>query len=374
MMKMTRYIALLVIVLIPLYADFAKLGTSGAQFLKIGVGRGAAMGEAFVAVVDDASATYWNPAGLAGIMSRQVSLQHNEWIADIRHEYLTVALPLGTFGTMGISVTALTMGEMEILTVDDPNTTIREDTGTGEYFNAADFAVGFSFGRMFTDRLAAGVTIKAVQEIVWDMSATGIAADFGIHYNTGWQGLRIGASMHNFGADIKFTGRQIDIGMAPEYPDNDNPLEYDEVPISYRTSPFSLPLLFRFGLAFNPIENDASRLTVALDLNHPNDNYETINLGLEYGYLNTVFLRVGYKAYLNLDYLKAMTGGEPTFDDEGEIVSYEWGEDTWEMLNNLTAGVGFNLKAGTMGIRVDYAYMNKGILNATHRIGLTLGF
>jgi hypothetical protein len=374
MMKMTRYIALLVIVLIPLYADFAKLGTSGAQFLKIGVGRGAAMGEAFVAVVDDASATYWNPAGLAGIMSRQVSLQHNEWIADIRHEYLTVALPLGTFGTMGISVTALTMGEMEILTVDDPNTTIREDTGTGEYFNAADFAVGFSFGRMFTDRLAAGVTIKAVQEIVWDMSATGIAADFGIHYNTGWQGLRIGASMHNFGADIKFTGRQIDIGMAPEYPDNDNPLEYDEVPISYRTSPFSLPLLFRFGLAFNPIENDASRLTVALDLNHPNDNYETINLGLEYGYLNTVFLRVGYKAYLNLDYLKAMTGGEPTFDDEGEIVSYEWGEDTWEMLNNLTAGVGFNLKAGTMGIRVDYAYMNKGILNATHRIGLTLLF
>jgi hypothetical protein len=375
MMKMTRYIALLlVIVLVPLYADFAKLGTSGAQFLKIGVGRGAAMGEAFVAVVDDASATYWNPAGLAGMTNREVSFQHNEWIADIRHDYLTVALPLGTFGTMGISVTALTMGEMEILTVDDPNTTIREDTGTGEYFNAADFAVGFSFGRMFTDRLAAGVTIKAVQEVVWDMSATGIAADFGIHYNTGWQGLRIGASMHNFGADIKFTGRQLDIGMEPEYPDNDNPLDYDEVPISLRTSPFPLPLLFRFGLAFNPIENDASRLTVALDLNHPNDNYETLNLGLEYGYLNTVFLRLGYKAYLNLDYLKAMTGGEPTFDDEGEIVSYEWGDDTWEMLNNMTAGVGFNLRAGTMGIRVDYAYMNKGILNATHRLGLTLLF
>jgi hypothetical protein len=371
-MKMTRYIALLVIVLVPLYADFAKLGTSGAQFLKIGVGRGAGMGEAFVAVVDDASATYWNPAGLAGITNREVSLQHNEWIADIRHEYLTVALPLGTFGTMGISVTALTMGEMEILTVDDPSTAIREDTGTGEYFNASDFAVGFSFGRMFTDRLAAGVTIKAVQELVWDMSATGIAADFGIHYNTGWHGLRIGASMHNFGADIKFTGRQLDIGIEPVYPDS--ALEYDEVPGSFRSSPFPLPLLFRFGLAFNPIENDASRLTVAIDLNHPNDNYETINLGLEYGYLNTVFLRAGYKAYLNLDYLKAMTGGDPTFDDEGDIVSYEWGDDTWELLNNLTAGVGFNLKAGTMGIRVDYAYMNKGILKATHRIGLTLLF
>jgi long-subunit fatty acid transport protein len=121
-----KYIALLVVVcLMPLHADFAKLGTSGAQFLKIGVGRGAAMGEAFVAVADDASATFWNPSGLATVTAREVSFYHNEWIADVRHEYLSAAFPLGGFGTMGVSITALTMGEMEILTVDDPNTTIR---------------------------------------------------------------------------------------------------------------------------------------------------------------------------------------------------------------------------------------------------------
>lgn len=371
-MKLTRYIGLLLIFLLPLYADFAKLGTSGAQFLKIAVGRGAAMGEAFVAVVDDASATYWNPSGLAAVTNRQITLQHNEWIADIKHDYLAVALPLGTFGTMGISLTALTMGEMEILTVDDPSTSIREDTGTGEYFGASDFAVGFSFGRMFTDRLSAGVTIKAIQEMVWDMSATGIAADFGILYNTGFKGLRIAATISNFGGDIRFSGRQLDVGAEPDY---GNPLDYDDIPVSFRTSPFPLPLIFRFGIAFNPIENEASRLTVALDLNHPNDNYETINLGLEYGYLNTVFLRAGYKAYLNMDYMKAMTGGEPIVDTTtNEITGYEWGDRTEWLFNNLTAGVGFNLKAGDMAFRVDYAYMNKGILKATHRLGLTLGF
>jgi hypothetical protein len=202
MMRLSKYTALLLVLLVPLYADFAKLGTSGAQFLKIGVGRGAAMGEAFVAVADDASATYWNPSGLGHIDKRLVSLHHNEWIADIRHDYLSIVLPLGGFGTMGISLTALTMGKMEVLTVDDPNTTVREDTGTGRYFNASDYCIGFSFGRMFTDRLSAGLSVKAVQQTVWDMSAAGVAADFGIHYNTGFKGLRIAAAMSNFGGDI----------------------------------------------------------------------------------------------------------------------------------------------------------------------------
>ena len=169
-MRTSKYIPLILILLlaVPLYADFAKLGTSGAQFLKIGVGRGAAMGEAFVAVSDDAAATYWNPSGLGLLTNREVTFQHNEWIADIRHEYLSVILPFGSFGTMGISLTVLTMGSMEYLAVDDPNTTIREDTGTGTFFNASDFALAFSFGRMFTDRLSAGVSVKAIQEMIWD--------------------------------------------------------------------------------------------------------------------------------------------------------------------------------------------------------------
>ena len=105
-MRILKYTCVLLLFLSPLYADFAKLGTSGAQFLKIGIGRGAAMGEAFVAVADDASATFWNPSGLGTITHREISFYHNEWIADIRHEYLAVILPLSNFGTMGISLTA----------------------------------------------------------------------------------------------------------------------------------------------------------------------------------------------------------------------------------------------------------------------------
>ena len=368
-----RYLALLLVVcLLPLHADFAKLGTSGAQFLKIGVGRGTAMGEAFVAIADDASATFWNPSGLATVTMREISFYHNEWIADVRHEYLAAAFPLGGFGTMGVSITALSMGEMEVLTVDDPNTTIREDTGTGTYFNASDYAVGVSFGRMFTDRLAAGVTFKAVQEQVWNMTATGVAMDFGIHYNTGLMGLRLAAAMNNFGTDISYSGRNLEFASNP-YPGS--PVYYELLPSQLRTTPYPLPLMFRFGVAFDPIANENSRLTVALDLNHPNDNYETINLGFEYGYLNTLFLRVGYKAYTNMEYLRAMSGGEPVLDTLEDRVTYpDWGDDFMMMMNNLSAGVGFHLRPGTTQLKIDYAYMNKGILAATHRIGLSILF
>lgn len=370
---MKRLIGILLLLSISLFADFAKLGTSGAQFLKIGVGRGAAMGEAFVAVCDDASATFWNPAGLGTLNKREFSLQHNEWIADIKHEYLTVALPLSNFGTLGISLTALTMGKMEVTTVDDPaTTTVREDTGTGRYFGASDFALGFTFGRMFTDRLAAGVTLKAVQEIIWEMTAGGLASDFGIQYNTGFKGLRIAAAMSNFGADIKFSGRQLETASEP-FPDS--PLDYEPIAVVKKTTPFPLPLIFRFGIAMNPLENETQRLTVALDLNHPNDNYETVNLGLEYGYLNMVFLRVGYKAYLNMEYMKAMTGAEPVYDSTLDKWTYpDWGDNTEWLLNNLTAGVGFNIKAGERHLKIDYGYMNKGVLKSTHRLGLTVGF
>jgi len=373
---MKKNLSLLLILTLPLFADFAKLGTSGAQFLKIGVGRGAAMGEAFVAVADDVSSTYWNPSGLGTMTSREFCLYHNEWIADIKHDYLAVALPLSNFGTMAVSLTAVTMGQMEILTVDDPSTaTIREDTGTGTFFSASDFALGFSFGRMFTDRLAAGITVKAVQEMVWNMGSGGLAADFGIHYNTGFKGLRIAASMSNFGGDISFSGRQLEFLRPPPGYTDSTDRTYDGIPVAEKTTPYPLPLLFRFGLAFNPIENEASKFTIALDLNHPNDNYETINLGLEYGYLNTIFLRTGYRMYLNMDYMKAMTGGAPIVDTtDNTITSYDWGDNTAWLLNNLAAGVGFNLKTGAAGVRIDYAYMNKGILKATHRLGLTVGF
>ena len=61
-----------------------RAGISTAQFLKIGVGgRASAMGDAFVAVANDVSALYWNPAGLTQFQDNQIIFSHNEWVVDL---------------------------------------------------------------------------------------------------------------------------------------------------------------------------------------------------------------------------------------------------------------------------------------------------
>jgi len=74
-------------------------GTSSATFLRIGLGaRAQGMGGTFVAVADDPSAIYWNPAGLASLQSREVQASHVDWPAEVNFDHLTVVLPSRRLG------------------------------------------------------------------------------------------------------------------------------------------------------------------------------------------------------------------------------------------------------------------------------------
>ena len=333
----------------PAQAAFSKVGTTGAAFLKIGVGRSTARGDAFVAIADDASASYFNPAGLARV-SRQVQLNHVNWIADINHENLAIVLPMTSFGTLALTVTALTMGDMEQTTIDNPSTRIREDDGTGLFFGASDMALAVSFARIITDKLSFGVTAKAVQQTIWDMSASALGFDLGLFYNTGFKSLRIGAAVTNYGTQLSFSGRQLDYSFFWE---DSGPSAMQG---SYKTTPVGLPTSFRFGIAYDIIEAldqaKDSRLTAAIDITHPSDINETVNFGLEYGLANVFFLRGGY--ILNADN------------------SYQ-SELGW--LTGLSAGLGARAKpARGLSLGLDYTFRYLKYLKPTHRLQLTVGF
>ncbi|HDQ98923.1 MAG TPA: PorV/PorQ family protein [candidate division WOR-3 bacterium] len=352
---MTRHTSLLLSALVATLlvvsaadAGFSKVGTTGANFLKIGVGRATAMGDAFVALADDPSASYFNPAGLA-LVGRSIQFNHVEWIADLRHDYLTAALPVPGFGTVGLSVTALTMGDMEQTTVDNPGTPVREDDGTGQIFGASDFAFAVSYARVITDKLSFGLTVKAVNQNIWDMSASAVGADLGLYYNTGFKSLRIGAAVQNYGTQLAFSGRQLDFTFP--WPDSGP----SQLPGSYRTNPAPLPTLFRFGIAYDLIEAteaDPSRLTGTVELVHPSDINETVNFGFEYGVRDLFFLRGGYVLNTDLDY--------------AADVGY---------LTGLTAGVGVKAApAEGLTLGLDYTFRYFSYLNPTHRVLLTVGF
>lgn len=286
---MTRRLTLLaVLALVPFGTaeaqNVSRAGTTSAAFLGIGVGpRAQAMGGAFTALADDATALYWNPAGLASMQTGQVVSAHSEWLADINHDFVGVAIPaLG--GTVGASVTLLGAPEQIV------RTELNQE-GTGETFTAADLAIGLSYGRAITDRFSIGGTAKMVQQRIWNSSATGFAFDVGTQFRTGfWGDLVVGATVSNFGSDLKLDGRDLRTTVDEQPGQNGN---NGEIPADLALDAWAMPLDFSIGVMAQPIRSRMNTLTLAVDALHPSNNYESLNAGVEYGYRDRIFLRGG---------------------------------------------------------------------------------
>ena len=324
-------------------AVFTKLGMAGDQFLKIGVGRPTGMGDAFAAVADDASATFWNPAGVALLDNREVLLNHIQWIADVNHDYIALVTPTAA-GNFAFAVTALTMGNMQVTTIDEPQ-------GTGQVFTASDLAFGVTYARKFTDKFSFGATVKGIQERIWDMTASDVAFDFGVHFNTGLKSLRLGMAISNFGPDTRFSGKELDFDYSnPNYtwPWTRTPVAGEELTQSY-----PLPIIFRFGFAYDLISGKNQKLVAAADLMHFNDVNEKVGVGMEYA-LYGFKLRAGY-----------------VINTDGSYTQSIGAED------GLSAGAGVDVAPfgkGKTKFSVDYGYRNLGRLGTSHRVNLNIRF
>ncbi len=339
-MKRQTVILLMFFLLSNGFAAFTKVGMAGLPFLKIGVGRCTGMGDAFVAIADDATAAYWNPAGLALLSKIQVIANHIDWIADINHEFISAVVP-SKLGSVSISLTALSLGGVE-------ETTIDQYQGTSKTFTGTDLALGFSYARMFTDKLAFGLTTKVLSEKIWNVGTNGVAFDFGVHYNTGWRNLRLGMAIANFGPDLRYSGRQLDFSYEPDW---EWPWTREPIPATLQTETFPLPMLFRFGIAYDLLSSHNSSLTMAVDLNHFNDVNEKINMGMEYR-IGGFYLRGGYIFNADVNYAR----------DIG-----------WS--TGLSGGTGLRAKLNSLiSFGVDYGYRHLGRLGMSHRLTLSTEF
>jgi len=237
----------------------AKVGTTGAQFLEIGVSaRADGMGGAFSAVADDATAMYYNPAGLVQLGGREAAFTLVSYPAEIQYMFAGVALPLTFGGVLGISVYGLDAGDI-------PKTTYEYSLGVpGWTFGASDYALGVTYSRYLTDRFSLGVTAKWIDELYEEERATGWAADVGTCYNTGFRDFKITMVISNFGPDMKFISQ-----------------------------PYPLPINFHFGAAIDVLDGGRHQATFAMEGSHPSDNLEKYNAGLEYWYSDVLAVRVG---------------------------------------------------------------------------------
>ncbi len=184
-------------------AQTGNAGATGLAFLKLGVGaRAGGLGGAFSAVSDDATATFWNPAGLTYSHRAQVAFTHTEWVQDITNEFLAFIFPAFR-GTIGLSVYANNVGGIErrINPSDEP-------IGTVE---ANDIALGFSYATSINSSLKAGLTVKYLYEKIFIESAAGYAFDFGLIFQPFSNSLRLAVVAQNLGSMNKLRAVSINL-------------------------------------------------------------------------------------------------------------------------------------------------------------------
>lgn len=320
-----------------IFSENSKRGTTAAPFLSIGQGaRAIGMGSAYVAITDDPSALYWNPAGITKVQGFGFVVDHTNWIADISYNYMAFTYNLGGFGTVGASFTISDVDEMKVTTVEDPD-------GTGEVFGVTDAAFSLAWAIDITENFSIGFNPKYIYQSIWRMSASTIALDLGVQYVTPFDGAILAMSITNFGPKMQLSGSSTQVIYDPDPNTTGN---NSSIPANIQTDTWDLPLTFRVGLGYQPLKTEDNTITVSLDALHLNDNYESLNIGAEYCYDDFISLRAGYKSLF-------LTESEESFS------------------------LGFGLRQlliGNIALRVDYAYQDFGRLSSIQKFTFGITF
>lgn len=273
---------------------------AGLAFLKISPsGRAVAMGEAFSSVSADFYSIYYNPSGLIDLKRMEANFTHIEFYQDVTSDYLGLVFPYRK------NVLALNLSLGKVANIPKREGPTQLPLGT---FDAHDFVVSLTWARKVTNKIGLGGSGKILYEKIDLATASGVALDIGGLFFLK-NGFQVGASLLNLGSNLKFESED-----------------------------FALPLTFRSGVSyFRPhlwLQGDWG---FHLDLVKVKDENLATNFGVEYGYNQTFFGRMGYQI----------------------------GSDE----KNISLGFGFQVKNSA----IDYAFVPyQSDLGNTHRFSLRL--
>jgi len=192
-MTIRKLIPLLLVstILVPAPRLFAS-GVKAADFLKISVGaRPAGMGEAFVAVADETSGIFYNPAGAAFFMSPELQAMHSLWLGDMYYSFLGFSYPTMA-GTMGVSIQYLS----------GPSTTKLVDGVSSGDFSYYDAAANATYATRIGKRSSMGVTLRSISSKLDTNTASAFTGDAGLMFRTPEEGFSFGISGQNLFGQI----------------------------------------------------------------------------------------------------------------------------------------------------------------------------
>ncbi|MCK4547948.1 MAG: PorV/PorQ family protein [Candidatus Eisenbacteria sp.] len=295
--------------------------------------RACGLGQSFVGIADDATAMYWNPAGIAFTTGRNVALMHSQLIPeladDVYYEYFGYTQEIQGLGMLGLSFTFLTYGKWQAM---------GESGEEGDFFSSYEFALGGTYAALLADNISAGVSLKLVHVSLAPASATvegeegigtSFAADLGLLWRLFHGRVNLGANLQNIGPDISF----IDVEQSAPLPRN-----------------------LKTGVGIVMLQSDLNRVLGSFEVNVPLTGLErkfddfaawsddvTLNGGVEWGFSKFLALRAGY-----------------IHDPDGDI-------------EGMTYGGGLHISS--VGLTVDYATVPKAKdIGREDKFSITVGF
>jgi hypothetical protein len=281
--------------------------TTAVPFLLISPdSRAGGMGEANVAIADNASALFWNPAGLGFQRGMDFNFTHANWLpafnADLFYDNLTIKRHIAGYGTFGLGVTYLNLGETEIRTA--------QNVAAG-VIKSYEFAITGSYGVQIARTFAVGTSVRFIRSALTNVGAgneqgsgigTSIAFDLALLWKPQFSGyfadrLSFGLNISNIGPKMTY----IDEAQADPLPTN-----------------------LKVGFAYRLLSDKYNSLTLAADFNKLLVNRVTPIIGQD-TLGNPIF-------------------GRPRVDNVFQAMISSWG------------GSGGGLRSFTMGVGVEYWY------------------
>jgi hypothetical protein len=309
-------LSFLILLWMPGFLHAAELhenaGKTVVSWMKIGVsGRAAGMGESYVTICNDASAMFWNPAGLIEVDKPQIMTQYGRWFAGTGYHAAGFAKPIldetgNLKRVLAMGITYFDSGRMRLTESLNDAVKLDSELTSEDWFTVNGSAILVSYARRFNESISMGYTIKLIGETMLDRGEIAFAVDAGMVSKIGSEGkYNIGMVVQNIGT--KFNNME-------------------------------LPQNIKVGTNIQ-----MSKFLVGIDLSIPNDSAPKLNTGVEFKLTDMILLRCGY-----------MTGAN---------------QDGLDMLG-LSAGIGLNAD----DLCVDIAFVPFGVLGDTYRTSIILKF
>lgn len=313
---MKKILFLIFLIYVPPVFSASGSGTTGAQFLNLGVSaRSIAMGNAYTGVGNGgAIAANYNPAGLSGTNQSEISLMHYQYLQDSNFSYLGFTRPLGAKARTILAANVIygSYGAVEETRVVGEN-----GVRTGKSFTGSDNAGTISLALRASDQLGFGVNFKYIRQDIAGLRSEAPAGDIGFLYRMNSK-LSFGFSVRNIGPDLKFDQNSV-----------------------------ALPLSYNAGVSCALLKNDT--LLFIADFQKLINQDPTVRFGGE--------LNIGHQFHSEASRM-------PEF-------SLRAGQDG---LREAGSGMSFGAGMRIGNYSLDYAFIPFGLLGDAHRISATMRF